>query len=132
MVRLFTDIATNEVYVLMGYIHCCAGLRKTRSFELVPAEGFVVCKLDKLVKCPVCGHYVIQLTRLDNSKSVSVVRMTNSKAKKFWKKIKNEILYEEKDYDYTKMKGSFYLNYNEYGIKKRCYSNLSNMKLGIS
>lgn len=116
----------------MGYIHCCAGLRKARSFELSPAEGFVVCKLDRLVCCPVCGHYVIQLTRLDLSNTVSVVRFTNTKAKKFWKKVKKNILYEEKDYDYSSQKGCFYLNYNEYGIKKRCYSNLSNMKLGIS
>lgn len=117
----------------MGYIHCCAGLHKTRTFVLSPADGFVVCELDKLSECPVCGHFVIQLTRIDSSDILSVVRLENRKARKFWDKIKPKILYERKIYDYSNSAhGTFYLNYNEYGIKKRCYSNLSNLKLGLS
>ncbi len=117
----------------MGYIHCCAGLHKSRTFMLVPAEGFVLCELDCLSKCPICGHYVIQITRIDENDSISTIRVTNAKAKKLWDKVKSKILYEKKIYNYSLIgKGTYYLNYNEYGIKKRCYSNLSNLKLGLS
>lgn len=116
----------------MGYIHCCAGLHKTRSFVLAPAEGFVACEVDKLSKCPVCGHLVIQLTRVDKFNKVSTVRFTNKKAIKFWNKIKSKILYEKKVFKVSIRRGTFYLNYNEYGVKKRCYSNISNLKLGLS
>ena len=116
----------------MGYIHCCGGLRKTRSFVLSPAENFVVCELDYLYKCPICGHLVIQLTRIDLDNNISVLRFVNKKAKKFWQTVQNKILYEKKIFDYSMRKGSnFYLNYNEFGVKKRCYSNLSNLKIGL-
>ncbi len=41
--------------------------------------------------------------------------------------------YEERPIDYSKIAtGSFYLNYNEFGVKKRCYSNLSALKIGLT
>lgn len=115
----------------MGYIHCCGGLHKTRSFMLAPKGDFVVCEVDVLQQCPVCGHYVVQLTRVDMNNAISTVRLNNSKARKFFEKLKPKILYEERYYDYSKIPhSSFYLYYNEYGVKKRCYSNLSGLKLG--
>ena len=116
----------------MGYIHCCGGLRKTRSFRLTPQEDFVLCEVDYLKKCPVCGNLTIQLTRIDKENKLSAIRKTNQKGLKFFEKLKPKILYEEDNYKYSEKYGSkFYLNYNEYGIKKRCYSNLTNMKLGL-
>lgn len=117
----------------MGYIHCCSGLRKTRTFVLIPAENYTVSELDVLSKCPVCGNYVAQLTRLDEKNNIYTLRYTNKRAKKFLKKIKLKILYEEKYINYSRYKGdSFYLNYNEFGVKKRCYSNLSSLKIGLN
>ena len=81
-------------------------------------------------KCPVCGHFVVQLTRADKGNNISSIRLTNAKARKFFQKLKSKILYEEKVFDYSKVKSTFYLNYNEFGVKKRCYSNLRNLKLG--
>lgn len=118
----------------MGYIHCCGGLRKTRTFVLSPEKNFVACELDVLKKCPVCGHYVIQLTRIDKTQKTSSLRFVNKKAKIFWNKIQGKILYEEKCFDYTKENfgSSFYLNYNEFGVKKRCYSNFRHLKIGLT
>ncbi|MDY6364472.1 MAG: hypothetical protein SPL73_06240 [Cyanobacteriota bacterium] len=117
--------------VSVGYIHCCGGLRKTRSFVLVPVKNFVICELDCLNKCPRCGNYIIQLTRIDDKDNISTVRYTNSRAQKFWKAIESKILYEEKFINYQKYKGGkLFLYYNEYGVKKRCYSNISNLKQG--
>lgn len=116
----------------MGYIHCCGGLRKTRSFRLTPQEDFVLCEVDYLKKCPVCGNLTIQLTRIDKENKISAIKKTNQKGLRFFEKLKSKILYEEDNYKYPENYGNkFYLNYNEYGIKKRCYSNLRNMKLGL-
>ena len=116
----------------MGYIHCCGGLRKTRIFEIAPEKKFIMCKLDVLKKCPVCNHLVIQLTRVDDENHISFVRYINKKAQMFLNKIQKKILYEIRDIDYTQnIGGSFYLDYNEFGIKKRCYSNFTNLKIGI-
>ena len=65
----------------MGYIHCCGALHKTRTFRLVPQENFLLCELDFLSKCPVCGHTVVQLTRIDEADNISVVRKINKKSK---------------------------------------------------
>ena len=100
---------------------------------LVPRENFVICELDYLAKCPVCGNTVIQLTRVDKNNSLTTLRYKNIAAEKFLRKVKSQILYEEKYIDYSSCKrGSFYLNYNEYGVKKRCYSNISNLKIGLN
>ena len=113
----------------MGYIHCCGGLRKTKSFRLAPQGDFVLCELDFLKKCPVCGHTAVQLTRIDKNNNLSIVRKNNKKALDFFEKLKSKILYEEDDFDYTKIRhGKFYLNYNEFGTKRRCYSNFTNLK----
>ena len=116
----------------MGYIHCCGGLRKCRTFSLTPRENYVLSELDYLKSCPVCGHTVVQLTRVNTDDNISVIRKVNKKAIDFFKKLKSEILYEIKPQKETIPKGSFYLNYNEYGVRKRCYSNLSAVKIGLT
>ena len=128
MAKSFTETAEGST---MGYIHCCGGLRKTRSFRLLPEDDFVLCELDYLYKCPVCGHTTVQLTRINKQNEISTIRRINQKALKFFERIKDKILYEEKRIDYSKQHyGTFYLYYNEYGVKKRCYSNLKNLKIG--
>lgn len=115
----------------MGYIHCCGSLYKTRTYRLVPQKGYLICEVDVLTRCPVCGHKVVQLTKVTPNGEVSTVRKTNRKAESFFQKLKNDILYEIRHINYTDC-GKFYLNYNEYGVIKRCYSNLSNLRLGLS
>lgn len=117
----------------MGYIHCCGALHKTKTYRLVPQDNFVLCEVDCLSKCPVCGHTVVQLTRVDNGDNISIVRKVNRKAREFFKKLEKSILYEVRPINYSKMNcGKFYLNYNEFGVKKRCYSNLRTLKIGLT
>ncbi len=126
--QIFRIFAYEEIS--MGYIHCCGALRKTRTFRLVPQIGFLICEVDVLTKCPTCGHMVVQLTKITSDGDVVTVRKTNQKAENFFERLKQDILYEIVHIKYTNYYGRFYLNYNEYGVIKRCYSNLSNMKLG--
>ena len=117
----------------MGYIHCCGALHKTKTFCIVPQDKFVLCELDYLSKCPICGHTVAQLTRIDKNEDITVIRRINKKAREFYNDLKNQILYEIRPINYNVVyNGRFYLNYNEFGVKKRCYSNLAALKIGLN
>lgn len=102
----------------MGYIHCCGKLHKSRSFVLSPTDKFIVRRLDYLEKCSQCGNTIIQIGTMNKEKFVQVKRFTKLKAVKYWEKLKSEIVYEKKYFDYSgQKKGKFYLNQNEYGVK---------------
>lgn len=117
----------------MGYIHCCGALHKTKSYRLVPQDNFLICEVDYLSKCPVCGHTVVQLTRIDKKDNISIIRKVNKKAKIFFESLKKYVLYEIRPINYNKVNyGRFYLNYNEFGVQKRCYSNLRTLKIGLA
>lgn len=116
----------------MGYVHCCAGLRVSKNYSLAPEENYLFAQVDYLEECPVCGHTVIQVTRIDDKNKVSVCRKINEKARKLFNKLKNSIIAEKKQEGFnSKAHSKFYLYYNEYGVKKKCYSNLSSLKLGL-
>lgn len=116
----------------MGYIHCCSGLRKTRSFTLSPEKNYQYAQVDYLEECPICGHTITQLTRIDAKNKISTCRKINDKARKFFGALKSSILYEKNPECQTYNTSSkFYLYYNEFGKKKKCYSNLSSLKIGL-
>lgn len=116
----------------MGYIHCCAGLRKTRTYSISPSENYHTVQFDYLEKCPICGHTVAQLTRVDFKDRISICRKINKKAKKLFENLKNSIITSsEIAYSSFGNSSSFYLNYSEYGVKKKCYSNLKSLKIGL-
>lgn len=116
----------------MGYIHCCNGRRKTVSYALSPIGNYLVAELDYLAKCPVCGHTVVQLTRVDLENNVSLCRKINDKARKLFENLKSSILYKKNPQcSVLKAYSKFYLNYSEFGVKKRCYANLSSLKIGL-
>jgi len=57
----------------------------------------MLAQLDYLDECPICGHTIAQLTRIDFDNNVSVCRKVNDKAKKLFNKIKELILFEKKE-----------------------------------
>ena len=115
----------------MGYIHCCGGLRRTRTYFVKPEKGFSECRLDLLEECPVCANKVIQLTRRSLDNKISVVRKTNEKAENFFEKLKRLILYEQDSLPLSVSQvNKKDLGYSEYGKKCFCSSNLSTLKIG--
>lgn len=116
----------------MGYIHCCGGKRKSKSYSLQPENNYLIAEIDYLENCPVCGHTVAQLTRIDFDHNVSFFRKINEKARKLFQSLKEAIRFE-KNAENTRVQvySKFYLNYNEFGVKKKCYSNLSTLKMGL-
>lgn len=116
----------------MGYIHCCAGLRKSKTYSLAPEKNYLTAQVDYLETCPVCGHTVAQLSRIDFENNVSICRKVNDKARKLFENLKTSIIFEKKaEYSNSISYSNFYLNYNEFGVKKKCYSNLSTLKIGL-
>lgn len=117
----------------MGYIQCCSALHKCRTFLFKTDKTTVFKQVDYLEKCPICGHTVLQLSKVDLQNKISVYRIKNKKARTFLEKYTKDIIKEEENFSnkYIRYRGKFYLNYNEYGKIKRCYSNLSTMKLGL-
>ncbi len=135
MVKLFaTKIGDNSVQrgPTMGYIHCCGARRKTKSYSIIPDKNYLLAEADYLEKCPQCGHSVLQITRINFNNEVSFIRKVNEKAKKLFQNLQNSILYnKEPEYKRIKVFSKFYLHYNEFGVKKKCYSNLSSLKIGM-
>jgi len=116
----------------MGYIHCCNGRRKSTSFAVSPDKNYLTVELDYLEECPVCGHTVAQLTRIDFDNNISICRKINEKARKFFQNLQTSILYKkEAEFARVQAYSKFYLYYSEFGIKKKCYSNLSTLKMGL-
>ncbi len=116
---IYKDVIFVQKSGIMGYIHCCGGIRKAKSYALSPQRGYLYAQVDLLQECPVCFHTVVQITRMDLNNNVSVCRKINDKARKLFDKIKSEILYEKDKYKFvTNPTSKFYLYYNEYGIKK--------------
>jgi hypothetical protein len=116
----------------MGYINCCSGLRKSKTYSIAPEENYRFAQIDYLDECPVCGHTITQITRIDFDNNVSVCKKINEKARKLFEKLKNTILFEKEAQVFRfKAYSKFYLNYNEFGVKKKCYSNLSSLKMGL-
>ncbi len=117
--------------MILGNIHCCGGKRKTKSYAVSLQNNCLMAELDYLEECPVCGHTIVQLTRIDFEHEISVYRQTNEKARKLFANLKKYILFEKKaESSFQKAHSKFYLNYNEYGVKKKCYSNLSTLRMG--
>lgn len=114
----------------MGFIHCCGALRRSVTYSLAPEDGFLIAEVDVLNICPACGNLVVQLTRINLDHEVSTIRKSNAQARKLFLNVRTSILYEQKNKYLPVTKSKFYLNYNEYGTKKRCYSNISTMTLG--
>ena len=116
----------------MSSIHCCGAKRASRSFVLEPQSGFLYVQMSILDECPVCNHFVVELFRIDYNHELSSVRKINKQGRKFFEKLSSSILYEHRASDKLfRSYGSFYLSYSEFGKVKRCYSNLSTLKIGL-
>lgn len=109
-------------------IVCCGLKQKSVTYICEPPDGFIFQQIDYLVWCKHCKRSVLQVTRLDLDNNVSYFRRTDDAAKKLFNKLRPSIIYKLKNsFSFASAHGSFWLGYNEYGRKKRCYSNLSSL-----
>ena len=109
-------------------LKCCGVRQKTSAFICDAPSGFLYQRIDFLVRCKVCKRTVMHVLRLDASNNSSGFRRTDEQARELFDKMRTSILYKiVEPYEIAPTKGSFYLGYNEFGLKKRCYSNFSSL-----
>lgn len=109
-------------------IKCCGVRQKSVAFICDAPRGFLYQRIDFIVRCKVCKHTVMQVSRLDCDHQLSSFRRTDERAHELFERLRTSILYKVVEpYEFAPTKGSFYLNCNEFGRKVKCYSNLSSL-----
>lgn len=114
----------------MPKVLCCNHKQSCRLYYLKPGENFKLSLLYWLDSCSICGHCVLYMQRLDYDNNFSSFRKSNLKARALFDKLKNQIDFEYKPAAFVKDKKIFYLNYNDFGTIRKCYSNFSSLKIG--
>lgn len=114
----------------MPYIECCNQRRICNAYKLENLSGLVFNYAYYLEACPVCSHSILLIRRFFFDGSVSEVRKINEKARKLFAKIQPSIICK---YTQSPSLGasSYFLRYNEFGVIKKCYSNLSTLQIGL-
>lgn len=113
----------------MPFIKCCNQNRSCDAYRLSDRSGFILNYAYYIEACPSCGHTVLLLKRYLPDGSVSLVRKTNDFARKLFDKIRPDILYKVGK-SIERQGGKSFLRYNELGVVKKCYSNLSSLNIG--
>lgn len=123
----------------MAYLKCCGHLHKAEFFQLEAPVGYSSSVLKVMnYECPICKNFVVEVERTkfvgDKKTTLHIVedkiRRINDDACDLLEKLNCSILFQIKPV--ATGVGGFYLNYSEHGVKKRCYSNLSTLKIGLT
>lgn len=116
----------------MSFIQCCGKMWKAKAYRLIPDNGSIYAVLKEMKwGCPQCDNYKIEIEKVGVNGETKTIVYENEKAIKMLDKLKTSIMYEFKQQDKSAVGSAFYLNYSEYGKKKKCYSNLSTLKMGL-
>lgn len=105
----------------MFRFECCDAKRKCRTYVLANKRQAVL----KIGICPKCNR-ISALIVIDG---IVKVRRSGSEAYDLFHRNLPNILFELKRIESGK--NGWYLEYNEWGRKKKCYSNLRTLKLGL-
>lgn len=112
----------------------CHGInQKADLFQIVPtresvSEEFVM----YLEKCIKCSAQILEIHRIDIwGNRLMPVRLKSSKIHNFLKSM--NVIWQPKRISTTvPINSGFYLYYNEYGKKKKCFQSLAGLQLGKS
>lgn len=116
----------------MGFkIYCCGKKHGCRVFKVASEYGYLLTILKVLNFCPMCDCYKVAVEKWDLDGNKNEILYKNAKAVRVYNKLANSVLYEIETVAYVKNHGGFWLGYSEYGRKKKCYSNLSALKIGL-
>jgi hypothetical protein len=110
----------------------CHGLNQNAVlFKIVPSsekvhEEFVF----YLKRCSICKKPVVEIVKIDIwGNKIETVRLKTKNIPGFLRSMR-VISRPDKIYCTENLFSKFYLHYNEYGIRKKCFQNLSNLSLG--
>lgn len=114
----------------MPYIFCCNQKRICDAYKLENLPGLILNYAYFVEACPSCGHTVLVLRRYAPDGSVSEVRKKNEAARKLFDKVRCSIICKLPKTQ-EEQGGKSFLRYNAFGVIKKCYSNLSSLKMGL-
>lgn len=114
----------------MARIICHSAKQKAELFKIAPTKNDVAHEYVLYLKrCCICDNPVLEIIRFDIwGELLPSVRLKSNNIKGFLEKM--SVLEKPRKICFTAPKGGFYLNYSEYGSKKRCYQNISTLQLG--
>lgn len=114
----------------MPYIFCCNKKRNCDAYKLENIPGVILNYAYFIEACPICGHTVLVIKRYNPDGTVSEVRKKNDAARKLFDKLRPSIVCKLLQMS-EEQGGKSFLRYNEYGVVKKCYSNLSTLHIGL-
>lgn len=95
-----------------------------------PPEGFIYQRIDFLVWCKKCKKTVMQVTRISAKNRVVTFRRTDNEARELFERMRASIRFRiVEPFSPVGNRSAFFLYYNEFGRKKKCYSNLSALRI---
>lgn len=115
----------------MVRILCHGALQKSEIYKIVPTKSGIKDEyVFHLKNCNICNNPVLQILRIDIWGNIlEPVRLKTKNIEKFLNSM--SVIWKPKRLNLSNtVYSDFYLEYNEYGIKKKCYRNLSCVKLG--
>ena len=118
----------------MAFIDCCGKKHKALVFELKTKEFDCVSKTLKSAYCPVCGKTIVLIEKKVFEKGVEklkCVRRQGKEADLLFDKVEKDILCQVPERVNVFCQKGFFLRYNEYGKIKKCFTNLSSLRLGL-
>lgn len=113
----------------MFRVVCCKKKIKCRIWVL--ADSKCVLKTLKQAICPICSQKIAVVEKFykEGAEPARTIKFDDD-AEELIEKVSCDILYELMPLKSNQRHG-FYLNYSEYGRIKKCFSNLSALKLGL-
>jgi len=115
----------------MVRILCHGVSQKAEIFKIIPTKLGIKDEFACYLKsCAICQNPVLQVLRVDIWGNIlEPVRLKTKNIEKFLCSM--SVIWKPEKLNFSSRAYSdFHLEYNEYGIKKRCYQNLSSVKLG--
>jgi len=116
-------------------IECSCGREPASTkFKIKPQKGFISVTLNVIDEQCACGKFVVELIRIKKEKDtkkyiIDKITKYGKDAYKLYDKLEPSIISEIK---LVNNANQMYLEYSEFGTKKKCYSNLSSLKIGLT
>ena len=111
-------------------LECCGKKQRSHAFMCDPPEGFIYQRIDFLVWCKKCKKTVMQVTRITAKNRIVTFRRVDNEARKLFDRMRSSIRFRiVEPFSLVNNHSTFFLYYNEFGRKKKCFSNFSALRI---
>lgn len=110
---------------------CHAVSQKAELFKIIPQKENIQSEFVLYLKsCVICNNPVLEIIRIDNfNNKLAPVRLKTKNIPKFLDSM--SVIWKPEKINYINSAFSgFALGYNHYGTRKKCFQNISNLRIG--